>query len=240
MDTRRKEKKTKSRHSSFPYKLGGVVVDVLVEGEVEETELVEPGLGDAKGDGDDAGGAADFDGAGDGGAVFDFGDVDLEEVGGALEAVLGGVVERGAGADEGDGQGVFDRRKVPLFDEFFGLFLFQSGERFGQERQVVQVGEDEGTVQVQVLQQMDLGRDGARHVRRVARDLAVALHGVHVAEVQAAALHLARHNQHGAGADSVDVHVAVRSLEKVFGRDGGRVRRADQKRTEVAGVVRVR
>ena len=57
---------------------------------------------------------------------------------------------------------------------------------------------------------------GARDVGRVPRDLAVPLLGVHVAVVEAAALHLAGHDDRRSRAHGVDVHVPVGAVHEVF------------------------
>ena len=71
------------------------------------------------------------------------------------------------------------------------------------------------------------------------RDLAVALEGVHVAEVHAAARDPDRADQDGPRPHRVDVHVAVRAQRELLGREGPGVGRPEQEGAEVAGVVGV-
>ena len=78
------------------------------------------------------------------------------------------------------------------------------------------------------------------HVAGVAGDLAVALEGVHVAEVDAGAVDLDRADQDRAGPGDVDVHVPVGLVALELLRvEGVAVRRPDQERAEVARVVGV-
>ena len=113
-------------------------------------------------------------------------------------------------------------------------------QRPGQERQVLLEREQDRAVVAEALQDLDLQRDGARHVAGVAGDLAVALERVHVAEVDAGAVELDRADEDRARPRGVDVHVPVGLVAlQLLGVEGVAVRRADQERAEVARVVGV-
>src|SRR4051794_33551466 len=71
------------------------------------------------------------------------------------------------------------------------------------------IGKRTGPVDPEALDDLDLRRDRAGDVGGMAGDLAVAPHRVHVTELDAAARHLHRADQHRAGAHGVDVEIAV-------------------------------
>ena len=113
-------------------------------------------------------------------------------------------------------------------------------QRPRQEGQVLGDREEDGAVDAQALDDLDLEGDGAGDVTRVPGDLAVALEGVHVAHVDAAAGDLHRADEDRARAHRVDVHVAVGLVAlDLLGRHREAVRRADEEGAEVARVVGV-
>src|SRR5690606_32467654 len=88
---------------------------------------------------------------------------------------------------------------------------------------------------------LDLEGDASGNIHSVPGDLAIALGGMHVAHIDAGALHLHRSDQDGAGPDGVDVHVAIGLvLGQLLSGDRVRVRRADEEGAEIAGIVRIR
>ena len=87
---------------------------------------------------------------------------------------------------------------------------------------------------------MHLQGDGARNVGGVPGNLAVALQRVHVAHIDAAAGRFDGANHDRAGASSVDVHVPVGAVHQMFSCDAVFMWRANEERTEITGIVRIR
>ena len=85
---------------------------------------------------------------------------------------------------------------------------------------------------------MDLEVRNAGNVCSVASDFTVALHGVHIAEVNTAARNFHRTNQYSAGTHPVDVQMAICPVGfQLFLCALVIMCSTYQKRTEIAGVV---
>ncbi len=184
--------------------------------------------------------AADLDRARDRRPVLDLGYLHAQQLGRALEPVVGGAVQVGPRADHRDRRRLLEAVETPLARKRLGAGALAARQRPGEEGQVLLERQQDRPVDAEALEQLDLERDRAGHVAGVACDLAVALQRVHVAHVDAAARQLDRADQDRAGADRVDVQVAVGAvLGELLGRERVGVRRPDQERAEVTRVVRV-
>lgn len=116
------------------------------------------------------------------------------------------------------------------------LFL---GQRPGQKREVFLHGEKERPIKLHVLKQVDLHRDRARDVGGVPSDFAIALHRMHVPEVDATSFYLTRDNDDGAGARRRNVHVPIGTVHELILGYSLWMRCANEECTEVPGIVRV-
>jgi hypothetical protein len=185
--------------------------------------------------------AADLDRASDRGPVADLRHRELQQLGRAREAVVGGAVEVRPGADDRHRPAVLELGHAVAAAEGERALALVPAQRPRQEGQVVEHGEQHRPVDAEAAEDLDLKGDGAGDVARVAGDLAVALQRVHVAEVDAAPGQLHRADDDRPGAHGVDVHVAVGLvLLELGGAQRKAVRRAHEEGAEVAGVVRVR
>src|SRR5215211_1690130 len=169
----------------------------------QQPALHQPVDGRAERDLDNAGVAADLDRAGDRRAVAHLGHGHPEQRGRALETVLGRCVEVRAGADHGDGLRGLELPDAVEPGERARLRRLLGGQRTREVREVLEHGEQHRPVELEALNHLDLERHGPRDVARVTGDLAVALHSVHVAEVDTAAIDLHRADEDRAGSPGV-------------------------------------
>src|SRR5829696_4964825 len=189
---------------------------------------------------DDAGVPTDLDRARDGGPVGDLGDRHVQQRGRAREAVVGRRVQVRAGADYRYRQGLLDGLHAIRAGEGKGAGVLGFGERLGEIWQILLDREQHWTINPKILENLDLQRDCAGHIGGVTRDLAFALHRVHVAEVNPRARDLYRADDDGARASGVHVEVPIGLvLLQLLGCHRVAVRRANQEGAEVPRVVGV-
>mmetsp|Transcript_106216 Transcript_106216/g.310503 ORF Transcript_106216/g.310503 Transcript_106216/m.310503 type:complete len:368 (+) Transcript_106216:196-1299(+) len=181
--------------------------------------------------------AANFDCPRDGCPILNLRHSGPKELSCTLQGIVSCQVQVCATSHDRNGQGLLDTLEPPSLSNFGCTDTLVRREGLCQERQVLSDWEDEWAFDAEALDHMDLCSDRAGDIGGVASNLTVTLHRMHVTEVNATALYLARNDQKRSCTDVIDVHVTVSPVHKLLCSDGLRVGCSDQKGAKVTGVV---